>query len=329
MSEDWLVDRFGRRHTYLRISLTDRCNLRCTYCMPAEGLNWQPAQNQLTNDELLRIARVFVDAGVTRIRLTGGEPTRRSGLENLIAELSSLPGLQTLAMTTNGLMLAEKASVYKLLGLNGINISLDSLQPERYFTITRRDEFQKVMAGIDAALTAGFETLKINVVVMSGVNDDEVLSFVERFKDLPINVRFIEFMPFKGNGWSDANLVPYRQLKAQIEEFYTLRPLVRDPSAVAKDFAIKGHVGTVSFITSMTDSFCATCNRIRLTSDGSIKSCLFFNHEIRIRDFMRAGASDADLREKIREALLLKPEAHGIPEELAQSDNRSMIQIGG
>jgi cyclic pyranopterin phosphate synthase len=329
MTNDWLMDRFGRMHTYLRISVTDRCNLRCTYCMPAEGLDWQPASNQLTPDELGRIAQVFVDAGVTRIRLTGGEPTLRPDIETLIARLSNLPGLHELLMTTNGTTLSEKAVTYKKLGLSGINISLDSLNPERYFAITRRDQHALVMAGIEAALKAQFQTLKINVVVMAGVNEDETLDFVERYKNFPINIRFIEFMPFKSNGWSGDSLVPYRHLKNQIEKTYTLSPIEREPSAVAKDFALAGYPGTVSFITSMTDSFCSTCNRIRLTSDGSIKSCLFFNHEIPIRDFLRAGASDAELLEKIREALLLKPEAHDSPEALAQSDNRSMIQIGG
>lgn len=324
-----LTDRFGRKHTYLRISLTDRCNLRCTYCMPAEGLNWKPNDEILTDTEIIRLARVFVDEGVTKIRLTGGEPTVRPGLEQLMAQLSQLPGVQDLLMTTNGVTLKDQVAVYKAHGLSGLNISLDSLKSERYLAITRRDQFADVMAGIDAALQADLNSLKINVVVMAGVNDDEVLDFVERFKDLSINVRFIEFMPFKSNGWAGASLVPYRTLKANIEAHYQLTPIDGDPSAVAKDFAIVGHPGTVSFITSMTDSFCGACNRMRITADGSIKSCLFFNHEVKIRDLLRSGASDAMLRDQIREAILLKPEAHGAPEELAKSENRSMIQIGG
>lgn len=326
---DLLVDRFGRRHTYLRISVTDRCNLRCTYCMPAEGLEWKPREEVLTDEEIIRVAQIFVDEGVTRIRLTGGEPTFRPGITDLMGQLTKLPGLQELLMTTNGVTLQDKAAIYKAQGLSGVNISLDTLKPERYEAITRRNQSEQVMAGIDAALQAEFNSLKINVVVMAGVNDDETLDFVNFFKDKPINVRFIEFMPFKSNGWEGASLVPYRILKTKIEEHFSLTPIQREPSAVAKDFSIAGYPGTVSFITSMTDSFCSTCNRVRLTSDGSIKSCLFFNHEINIRSLLRAGASNDDIRAKMREAILLKPEAHGTPEELAQSDNRSMIQIGG
>jgi len=324
-----LTDRFGRKHSYLRISLTDRCNLRCTYCMPADGLDWKSNSEILTDTEIIRIAKVFAEEGVTKIRLTGGEPTLRHGIENLMGELSQIPGVQELLMTTNGLTLRDHVLQYKASGLSGLNISLDTLQRERYKTITRRDQFDEAMAGIDAALQADLRSLKINVVVMSGVNDDEVLDFVHRFKDQPINVRFIEFMPFKSNGWAGSSLVPFRELKAKIEEQFNLVPIQQEPSAVAKDFGIEGYPGTVSFITSMTESFCGTCNRVRLTADGAIKSCLFFNHEISVRDLLRSGVTDEDLRKKIREAILLKPEAHGAPEELARSDNRSMIQIGG
>jgi cyclic pyranopterin phosphate synthase len=326
---DWLMDRYGRRHTYLRISVTDRCNLRCTYCMPAEGLTWKPREEILTYEEIIRMARIFVAGGVTRIRLTGGEPTVRHEIENLMAGLSGLPGLQELLMTTNGVTLRDTAQRYKDSGLTGLTISLDTLKPERFREISRRDHFSDVLAGIETALSAGFTPVKLNVVVMAGVNDDEVMDFVDFVKGRPLNVRFIEFMPFQKNGWDDARLVPYRQLKARIQEHYELMPIRREPSAVAKDFAISGHQGTVSFVTSMTDSFCGACSRIRLTADGAIKACLFHPREINIRDLMRTGASDEMLREKIREALLLKPEAHGDSRELVNSDNRSMIQIGG
>ncbi|HEY9686507.1 MAG TPA: GTP 3',8-cyclase MoaA [Coleofasciculaceae cyanobacterium] len=326
---DWLTDRYGREHTYLRISVTDRCNLRCTYCMPAEGLVWKPREEILTYEEIIRLARIFVEGGVTRIRLTGGEPTVRHEIETLMVALSALPGLRELLMTTNGVTLRDTARRYKASGLTGLTISLDTLKPERFREISRRDHLTDVLAGIEAALSAGFAPVKLNVVVMAGVNDDEVLNFVEFVKDRPLNVRFIEFMPFQKNGWEDTRMVPYRQLKARIQEHYELMPIRREPSAVAKDFALQGHPGTVSFVTSMTDSFCGTCSRVRLTADGAIKACLFHPREINIRDLLRAETSDDVLREKIREALLLKPEAHGDSRELVQSDNRSMIQIGG
>ncbi len=326
---DHLTDRFGRKHTYLRISVTDRCNLRCTYCMPPEGIDWKPREEILTYEEIVRVARLFAQNGVTKIRLTGGEPTLRTDIEELIEGLAGISGIRSLLMTTNGVTLQHKAALYKQKGLTGLNISLDTLEPEKFAQITRRDHFDAVMAGIEAALSVGFESLKINVVLMAGINEDEMINFIRFAQDKPINVRFIEFMPFRLNGWEDQRLVSYAEMKARIQEHYELIPILREPSAVAKDFAIRGFQGTVSFITSMTESFCSTCNRVRLTADGAIKSCLFFPKEISIRDLLRSGTSDDALLEAVHEAIWLKPEAHGTSQELVNSDNRSMIQIGG
>lgn len=324
-----LTDRFGRFHRYLRISVTDRCNLRCVYCMPAEGLVWKPRQEILTYEEIVRLARIFVDLGVDKIRLTGGEPTIRTDIELLMERLAQLKGLRHLLLTTNGVTLRKKANLYREKGLTGINISLDTLNPDRFLRITRRDNFYDVLAGIDAALEAGFESVKLNIVVMAGVNDGELLDFVDTYRDTRINVRFIEFMPFRNNGWNQAGLVSYAQMKARIQEHYELIPMVTEPSAVAKDFAVAGYPVTVSFITSMTQSFCSTCSRIRLTADGSIKACLFHPAEVNVRNLLRQGVSDTILVSKIHEALMRKPEGHAAPLELQKSENRSMIEIGG
>jgi GTP 3',8-cyclase len=329
MTPRLLTDRFGRPHSYLRISVTDRCNLRCVYCMPAEGIVWKPREEILTYEEILRLARVFVDLGVDKIRLTGGEPTARKDLDFLIKGLAGIESVKTLLMTTNGTTLKEHAGLYKSAGLQGINISLDTLQPHRFEEITRRAALTEVLDGIEAALTVGFSPLKINVVVMKPFNTDEILDFVAFVKDKPLNVRFIEFMPFKGNGWGMDSFYPYAAMKAVIEEHYALIPQNGEPSAVAKDFALAGHQGTVSFVTSMSESFCGTCNRLRLTAEGNIKSCLFDPAEVPVRDLLRAGCSDAELHEKIYEALALKPEGHVPMAVLPSVENRSMIQIGG
>ncbi|HEY9681226.1 MAG TPA: GTP 3',8-cyclase MoaA [Oculatellaceae cyanobacterium] len=324
-----LVDSFGRAHTYLRISVTDRCNLRCVYCMPAEGIKWKSNKLLLSFEEITRLAEIFVDMGISKIRLTGGEPLVRRELEVLVAQLRKIQGLQTLAMTTNAMLLAEKAQALRNAGLDDLNISLDSFRRERFLEITRRDELDKVLAGIDQAFKANFRTLKLNVVVMAGFNDDEVMDFADFANEKRINVRFIEYMPFKDNGWAKEKVITFSSLRAQIEAKYKLYPIEAEPSAVAKDFAIASGKGSISFISSMSDSFCSTCNRVRLTSDGSIKSCLFYPAETSLRDAMRAGASDHDLRELIMRSMFLKPEAHPPAEEIATSENRTMIEIGG
>lgn len=324
-----LADRFGRQQTYLRISVTDRCNLRCLYCMPEEGIDWKMKEELLSFEEIFRIARIFVDLGVTKIRITGGEPLLRKDLELLVERLASLPGLRILAMTTNAVLLRAKVGALRQAGLTALNISLDSLKRERFEQITRRDDYDNVLAGIDAALQLGFQPLKLNVVVMAGVNDDEIMDFIDFVKDRPINVRFIEYMPFKDNRWSTAAVVSFADMRQLIEERHQLTALKAETGAVAKDFSIDGHVGTVSFVTSMTDSFCGTCNRLRLTADGFIKSCLFYPGELNIRDELRAGATEETLAGLIRSAVLLKPAEHPPMEEILTSENRAMIEIGG
>lgn len=324
-----LIDGFGRKHTYLRISVTDRCNLRCLYCMPEEGIHWKERDEVLSFEEITRLAQIFIRLGVRRIRLTGGEPTVRHGIEELIEKLARLPYLESLAMTTNGVLLKKMASTLKRKGLSSLNISLDTLKKDRFNLITRRDCFNEVMEGIEKALEVGFSPLKINVVLIRGLNADELLDFVNFAKDKPLNIRFIEFMPFKSNQWSEESLVSYAEMRSLIQEHYTLIPLMGSPSAVAKDFAIEGYPGRVSFITSMTNHFCSSCNRIRLTAEGAVKPCLHDASEINLRNALRNGASDEDLAQMICRSLLLKKEAHAPLEELHTLENRSMIEIGG
>lgn len=324
-----LIDGFGRKHTYLRISVTDRCNLRCVYCMPHEGMIWKKKNELLTYEEIVRVARVFVSMGIEKIRITGGEPLVRRDLEILIEQLAQIEGVKTVAMTTNATLLAPKVKELKSAGLSALNISLDTFKPERFFEISRRNDLDSVLAGIDAALSTGFSSLKLNVVVMAGVNDDEIIDFVDFVSDKPMNVRFIEYMPFKDNQWNPDRVLSYMDMLAKIKTRYAVEQLETEPSAVAKDFQLVGHRGTVSFITSMSDSFCGTCNRLRLTSDGSIKSCLFYPAEISLRDELRKGMTDKQLEEMILFALSQKPEAHPPAEEIAASDNRAMIEIGG
>jgi cyclic pyranopterin phosphate synthase len=324
-----LLDTFGRAHTYLRISVTERCNLRCAYCMPAQGIDLKPREHILTYEEIERITRLLARMGVNKVRITGGEPLLRRDLPHLISAIARLPGINTVAMTTNGVLLAPMAQRLREVGLAQLNVSLDTLRPERFERIARRDHFARVMAGIDAALAAGFRPLKLNCVVMGGVNDDELLDFVAFVQGRPIDIRFIEFMPFAGNAWHEATLVPWRTLRERIEASHHLHPLPYDPAQIARSFRIAGSDSRIGFISSMTDNFCSGCNRVRLLCDGSLKSCLFSPPEENLREALRAGSSDAELEVIVRRALLRKQEKHAPAEELALAENNSMIEIGG
>ena len=324
-----LTDTFGRLHRYLRISVTDRCNMRCRYCMPHEEMIWQPKEELLRYEEITRLAQLFVSMGVEKIRLTGGEPLVRKDIAVLIKMLADISGLKTLAITTNGTTLNQEAKTLKAAGLNSVTISLDTLRPDRFKQITQRDLFNTVMAGMETALSTGFESVKLNVVVMEGINDDELHDFVALSKHQPLNVRFIEYMPFKDNEWRMGKLVSYAKMKSLLAERHELTPIATHPSAVAKDFKIKNHKGSVSFVTSMTESFCGTCNRLRLTADGAIKPGLFDQSEVHLRDAMRNGADDAVLTRLIQRALSLKPAGHEPVETIDVTHNRPMITIGG
>lgn len=327
---DMLVDSFGRLHTYLRISLSERCNLRCQYCMPADGVELTPSPELLSKDEIVRLANLFVNCGVNKIRLTGGEPTIRKDIEEICLQLSEMKGLKTLAITTNGLTLARKLPKLKTCGLTTVNISLDTLVPAKFEFMTRRRGHEKVMESINAAVDLGYDPVKVNCVVMRGFNEDEICDFVELTREKPINIRFIEFMPFDGNVWNVKKLVPYSEMMERVvAKFSNLKRLNDDPTDTAKNFKIEGHRGTVSFITSMTEHFCAGCNRLRLLADGNLKVCLFGSSEVSLRDPMRSGADDSELMEIIGRAVKRKKAAHAGMFDLANTANRPMIRIGG
>lgn len=324
-----LEDRFGRKHTYLRVSLTDRCNFRCVYCMPAEGVDLQPKHELLSLEEIVRLVSVFARLGVDKVRLTGGEPTVRKGLTELMASIKAVPGIDRLLMTTNGATLAQKALEYREAGLDGLNVSIDSLQPGRFAEITRVGDLERVLAGLSAARSAGFDSLKINVVVIGGVNEDEVTDFVAYAVENHAHVRFIEFMPFLGNGWDRNHVVGYHDMLRAIGDKFELEPKDVEASAVAKEFTVKGSQATIGFVTSVTDDFCGTCNRVRLTSDGRIKTCLFLNAGTSLRDLMRSGASDEDLAEAAHTAIRTKWAGHPSMERWMSLDDQAMVQIGG
>ena len=325
-----LTDAFGRRHTYLRIALTERCNLRCRYCMPEGGVALTPDERLLTLEEIERLAALFVRAGVTKIRLTGGEPLLRAGVENLAERLGRLPGLETLALTTNGLLLSKKLPRLHAAGLSLINISLDTLRPERFKQITRRRGFEVVMEAIDQAVAFGYDPVKVNCVVMRGANDDELADFAAWTSERPIEVRFIEYMPFGGNGWQDVRLVPYAEMLRRIEAVHGPLERCQDhPNDTSKTYRVPGFRGRLGFITSMSTPFCNGCNRLRLTADGNLKVCLFGNAEVSLRDAMRSGLSDVWLAHVIQAAVLRKKAAHAGKDVLARQENRPMILIGG
>lgn len=325
-----LTDTFGRRHTYLRISLTERCNLRCQYCMPAEGVVLSPRSHILTFEEIERLARLFVSLGIDKIRLTGGEPLVRKHAEELAVRIGAIEGLRTLSITTNGLLLEQKLPRLMDAGLRQVNISLDTLREDRFRAITRRPGLERVLEAIRSAIAAPVPGVKVNCVVMRDINDDELIDFVDLARDLPIEVRFIEYMPFDGNGWGTDRFVSYEDMLARVLAAYPdLRRLEGGAHDTARTYAVPGHSGTIGFIASMSAAFCAGCNRLRLTADGSLKVCLFGNREVSLRDAMRAGASDAELAAMIGAAVQRKKAAHAGMINLPTLPNRPMILIGG
>jgi cyclic pyranopterin phosphate synthase len=297
--------------------------------MPAEGIAWIPRKDVLTFEEIARVVRVLAGEGVSKVRITGGEPTVRKGIEELIGMVASTPGIEEVAMTTNGTTLFKKAGDYRTAGLTHINISIDSLRRDRFCEITRTDSFDKVLEGIERAVAAGFQSVKINTVVMKGVNDDELCDFVSFVKEWPVNVRFIEFMPFDGNAWDRSKMFTYQDMLGALQSRYALEPIERRSGAVAKDFRVVGAMGTVSFVTSMTEAFCSDCNRLRLTATGEFKPCLFMMPNVNVRDVMRGGGDDAAILAAVRTCLAQKWAGHPGPEKLVQLKNASMIQIGG
>lgn len=331
-----LVDTFGRVHRDLRISVTDRCNFRCTYCMPAEGMAWLPRQEVLTFEEIERVARVCVERfGFDSIRLTGGEPTVRARFPLLVAKLAALRGPAgpvDIALTTNGATLELLADDLVAAGLRRINVSLDTLRPARFLALTRRDALGPVLSGIEAAVRAGLDPVKVNCVLMRGVNDDEVVDLARYGRDHGVTVRFIEFMPLDAaGGWADDQVVPAAEIAARIAEVFPLDAVssAERGSEPAARWRYRDGRGEVGVIPTVTDAFCASCDRVRLTADGQLRSCLFATEETDLRTPLRAGASDDDLADLLRTTVAGKWAGHGVGTVAFIRPQRSMSQIGG
>jgi cyclic pyranopterin phosphate synthase len=326
-----LVDAFRRPITYLRVSVTDRCNLRCVYCMPEAGLPWIPNQSVLSYEEIEEIVRAAAHVGVRSIRLTGGEPLIRRDLHRLVAKLAAIPGIDDLALSTNGLLLADQAAALRAAGLQRVNISLDTLRADRFTAIARRPGLDRVLAGIDAALAHGLEPVKLNCVVMRGANDDEIEAFAELTRTRAVHVRFIEVMPVQENvelqreAWVSSD-----EVLARLGALGTLSP-VPNPhgNGPARTFAYDGAPGTVGVISPLAHDYCERCNRVRLSADGRLKLCLFGDHLIDLRTPLRAGGGQDAIVGLLRAAMHIKPERHHLALGETASIMRAFSEIGG
>ena len=325
-------DAFRRRVSYLRISLTDRCNLKCRYCMPQGGMIFFPSENLLSTEELRRLMAIFVSLGVTKVRLTGGEPLLRADLEELLQEAAAL-GIPDVSVTTNGIFLAGRAKTLAAAGLKRINISLDTFQRDRFLKITGSDGLDRVLQGITAALEEGLQPVKINMVVMREWNFDEITDFVRFAERLPVEVRFLELMPTKNNlngsaGVDASSFVSSDEIRREVEKIARLE--AEEPvRGVARVFPLTGGLGKVGFVSPVSNHFCAACNRIRLTASGGLKTCLHGEDIVDLRTALREGASDAVIIGMIRGAIFRKPEEHFIRPDRYVSPFLQMSQVGG
>jgi cyclic pyranopterin phosphate synthase len=327
-----LLDTFGRVATDLRVSLTDRCNLRCTYCMPPEGLEWMPNDDALTDDEVVRLVGVAVAEGVTEVRFTGGEPLVRRGLVDIVRRVAAMTPRPRISLTTNGIGLARTAGALRAAGLDRVNVSLDTLDAARFAELTRRDRFADVVAGLEGATAAGLDPVKVNTVLMRGVNDDEAVPLLRWCLDRGYQLRFIEQMPLDAqHGWDRAEMVTAAEILGRLAESFSLTPAgsADRGSAPAETWLVDGGPARVGVIGSVTRPFCGTCDRVRLTADGQIRNCLFAREESDLRGPMRAGASDEELAVRLRAALHAKKAGHGIDDPGFLQPSRPMSAIGG
>ena len=327
-----LVDTLGRVHTNLRISVTDRCNIRCFYCMPDENVRFKPRSELLTFEEIERFARVAAGLGVNKLRLTGGEPLVRADLHVLVARLARIEGIHDIALTTNGILLEEQSQALKDAGLSRVNISLDSLTAETFRKIARRDGLDRVLAGIHAAKRVGFERIRLNAVAIKGITEPEVVPLTRFARDNDMEMRFIEFMPLDAeHNWQHDQVLSGEEIRAAIEEAIgPLEPANRpDPSQPATDFRFTDGSGTVGFINPVTQPFCEDCNRLRLTAEGQVRNCLFSTIEWDARAILRGGGSDENLAQLIRDCVRAKKPGHGIDSSDFVRPERAMYQIGG
>lgn len=330
-----LTDRFGRVHDYLRISVTDRCNLRCVYCMPEEGMEFEPEDHLLSFGEIEEVVRVLADLGVRKLRLTGGEPLVRKNIEQLVSRLSAIPGIEDIALTTNAIFFAAKAEKLRAAGLTRINISLDSLRADRFSLITRGGDIRRVLDGIDAAYRVGLDPIKLNVVLMKGINDDEIDDFLQMTIDRKVQVRFIEYMPIghEDAGWKSKYVPLSTVLDRCVERGWAAAPFGEVyGNGPSQNYRIEGAAGTFGLIHPVSDHFCQTCNRLRLTADGNIKPCLYWSDEFNVRKHIGDDQALADL---FLRALDIKPESHEMAKALINEQQshtptlRRMSQIGG
>ncbi|MGZ4493887.1 MAG: GTP 3',8-cyclase MoaA [Nocardioides sp.] len=332
MTTGALADGYGRIATDLRVSLTDRCNLRCSYCMPAEGLDWLPGEEVLTDDEVVRLVDIAVShLGVREVRFTGGEPLVRRGLVDLVRRTALLDPRPETSLTTNALGLARTAHALAEAGLDRVNVSLDTVRPETFATITRRDRFDDVVAGLAAAQEAGLGPVKVNAVLLRGVNDDQAPELLRWCLERGYHLRFIEQMPLDAqHGWSRAAMVTADEILSALEAEFLLKP-AEEPrgSAPAELFTVDEGPGTVGVIASVTRPFCGDCDRVRLTADGQVRNCLFAREESDLRGALRGGASDEELADRWRIAMLGKRPGHGIDDESFLQPTRPMSAIGG
>lgn len=327
---DKITDIFGRKHDYLRISLTDRCNLRCTYCMPEEGITLRPKKEFMTSEEVIQIASTFVELGVKKIRLTGGEPLIKKDFNNIINQLSKL-GVE-IFITTNGILLHKYFQTLLKAGVKKINISLDTLNKHQFSLITRRDHFDLVYQNIDKAIDL-FDEVKLNVVLIKGKNDNEILDFIKLTQQKKVNIRFIEYMPFDGNKWRKDLTVTQQEIDNLLSSEYgqACFKLKDEPNSTSKNFKIGNYIGTFGFINTITNPFCDSCNRIRLTADGKLKNCLFSTNEMNLLSPLREGK---DIKPLILKNINAKFKNHGGINSFEKDShiynkNRTMIAIGG
>ena len=327
-----LTDRYQRSIDYLRVSITDRCNLRCIYCTPLGGAAKLEHQDILSYEEFLRLIQVALDIGITKVRLTGGEPLVRKGVTDFCRRLTALPGLQSLSLTTNGILLEELAHDLYGAGIRRVNISLDTLQPQKFLRITRGDEFDRVWRGIQAAEHAGLNPIKINVVVMRGINDDEVLNLAKLTLERPYHIRFIEFMSMNNDSqWVLQHYISADEILAKLLTVAPLEQVVsQHTNGPARHFRWPDAKGIVGIISPISHHFCPSCNRIRLTADGKLRNCLFSDQEVDIKSPLRQGATDADLSRILRASIDNKPEKHCLQSDVFRKcQNRPMVAIGG
>ena len=326
-----LVDGHGRTIGDVRISVTDRCNFRCQYCMPAEGLPWLSREEILTFEEIERVVRVFVSMGVADVRLTGGEPLVRRDFPTLVGMLQDIEGLADLSLTTNGYLLADMAADLAAAGLRRINVSLDSLSRDRFFQITRRDSLPRVLAGLEALERyPQIAPIKVNCVAMRDFTEDEVVPFAELARRKPYAVRFIEFMPLDADhSWSQDRVLTGAEIRDMIDRVYPLEPAGRETHATARVYRFRDGRGQIGFVNPVSEPFCADCNRVRLTAEGKLRTCLFSMHETDLREPLRSGAGDAELEQVIRDAVWRKELKHHVNDPGFVQPERTMSRIGG